>query len=655
MSSTLPGVLGGGRFKPYIDQLVKIAEDKRKPLELRLEQSNLQKDILEENRRDLPVVQNALRQLYGLESVFRQNLAISSDPNVLTAEVGRDAQPIEMQIEVHQIAAADRFYTKELEPDYLVPSGNYKFFVGEYEINLDYAGGTLDEFAKAITGISPEYLKASVIRSSSDKQTLLIESQKTGSENRLNFENKARDFGFDTELITDQINLNYVVNSDTGTLKPGSNLDVSQDLHLNPGRYIDIGLESSTPLKLTEGSYLSFEYMKTDEMPAVVNYPVASTGPSKTQALKEGFLVPMQDDGPVHLPIARQNTSIYLVIDGEEIALPALESQDAYTEKQIDLSSYTGEVQAIVLRNQGLSQEIDIRNLKFFTPLDIDFAPVHPASVARDAEFTIDGVRVSRPTNHIDDVTPELKLNILGSSPDPITLSVRPDFAGGEEAIKNFIFAYNYYMSKLNIVTASKDNTAIVDELSFEKEADRELAKKKLGVFQADSQFVQLKNTLFNMMTEPYIVGEERERKMILSEMGISTNISPGTAGDASLRRGYFQIDEKKLRVKLESNWADIRDFFASRTGATIIADDGLAIKMNDYLTPFAGRDGLVAKRIDIVDTRIKREEEKIDDFNEKLKDQKKKWEMDFAKAEAAEMQLERLKKQMDGFFSNNK
>lgn len=655
MSSTLPSVLGGGKYKPYIDQLVQIAENKRKPLELRLERSNLEKDILSENRRDIPVIQSALRQLYGLDSVFRQNLAISSDPSVLTAEAQRGAKPVEMHVQVHQTAAADRFYSKELSKDFQVPSGDYKFFVGEHQVNLNFDGGSLDDFANQLSTVSPEYLKATVVRSSADKQTLLIDSQKTGAENRLYFQNKARDFAFEIGLITDQINMDYVVTSDTAGLKPGTTLDPSRELQLNPGRYLDIALQATAPLKLKEGAYLSFSYTKNEETVGTVSYPPEPTAMSKTQALKEGFLVPMQDEEPLNLPRPVDETDVYLIINGKLMPIASLPVQSDYQEMKLDLSEYEGEVQGIVLRNQGLTQSTNVKNLKFSTPLDIDFAPVNPASIARDAEFTLDGVLVKRPTNNIDDVTPEVKINLLGSSPQPVTLSVRPDFDRGEEAIKNFILSYNYYMSKLNIITANKENSAIIEELSFETEKDRENSEKKLGIYQGDSQFVQLKNSLFNLMIQSYTVGEERNKKMVFNDMGISTSNNLGVFGDASTRRGYFQIDDKKLRAKLESSWGDVRDFFASRTGETLIADDGLAVKMNNYLTPFSGRDGLVSKRIDLVDTRIKSEEKQIDDFNEKLKDQKKKWEMDFAKAEAAEAEMERLKKQMDGFFSNGK
>ena len=279
-----------------------------------------------------------------------------------------------------------------------------------------------------------------------------------------------------------------------------------------------------------------------------------------------------------------------------------------------------------------------------------------PVSVAKDAEFTLDGVDVKRSTNHINDLNPEVKLNLMSSSPDPVHISVRPDFDKGEEAIKNFVFTYNYYISKLNIATAYKDNTAILEELNFENDKEREDAEKKLGVYQGDMQLIQMKNSLFGLMTNPYEVGENRDKKLIFGDMGVSTNNSLSGYGNPALRRGYFQLDEKKLRAKLESSWDDVRDFFASRDGETVIPNDGLAVKMTDYLRPFSGRDGLISKRIDVVDKQIQRQEKEIDDFNEKLKDQKQKWEQDFVKVESAEAQLERLKKQMDGFFpSNNK
>ena len=655
MSNPIPGLPGGGKYKPYIDQLVEIAESKRKPLDMRLEQSNLQKDILEENRKDIAIVQSSLKQLFGLDSVFRQNIAQSSNPDVATAEASRDAKPVDMELLVKQIAAADRFYTKELPMDFQVPAGDYQFFVGEKEISLNYEGGTLDDFATKLSKVEPEYLKGSVIRSSSDQQTLLIESLKTGADNRLNFEKKAKDFAFDTELITDEISFEYIVASDNGGLQQGSTVNVAQEMRLSPGRYLDMTLNATAPLQLREGAYLSFEYTKKAETSDVVYYPPEPPAISKSEALKEGFLVPMQDEGPINLPRLSDDTNIYLIIDGKLTPIASLGEQDTYGKMNIDLSSYKGEVQGMVLRNQSLSEAVEIRNVEFSTPSDIDFSPVKPASVAQDAEFTLDGVEVKRPTNHIDDLNPEVKLNLMSSSPDPVHIVVKPDFDKGEEAIKNFIAAYNYYISKLNIATAYKENKEILEEISFDDEKDREDAEKKLGVYQGDMQLVQMKNSMFGMMINPYEVSKDPERKMVFSQMGISTNNSLTGYGDPSSRRGYFQIDEKKLRATLESSWDDVREFFASKNGETVIPNDGLAVKMSDYLVPFSGRDGLMSKRIEVVDTRIKRQEKEIDDFNEKIKDQKQKWERDFMKVESAEAQLERLKKQMDGFFPSNK
>lgn len=655
MSNPIPGLPGGGKYKPYIEQLVEIAENKRKPLDMRLEQSNLQKDILEENRKDLAIVQNALKQLFGLDSVFRQNIAQSSNPNVATAEASRDAKPVDMELLVKQIAASDRFYTKELPMDFQVPAGDYQFFVGEKEISFNYEGGTLDDFATKLSKVEPEYLKGSVIRSSSDQQTLLIESLKTGADNHLNFEKKAKDFAFDTELITDEVSFEYVVASDNGGLQQGSSVNVAQEMRLSPGRYLDMTLNATAPLQLREGAYLNFEYTKKAETSDVVYYPPDPPAISKSEALKEGFLVPMQDEGPINLPRLSDDTNIYLVIDGKLTPIASLDEQDTYGKMNIDLSSYKGEVQGMVLRNQSLSEAVDIRNVEFSTPSDIDFSPVKPASVAQDAEFTLDGVEVKRPTNHIDDLNPEVKLNLMSSSPDPVHIVVKPDFDKGEEAIKDFIVAYNYYISKLNIATAYKENMEILEEINFDDEKDKEDAKKKLGVYQGDMQLVQMKNSMFGMMINPYQVSKEPERKMVFSQLGISTNNSLTGYTDPSSRRGYFQIDEKKLRATLESSWDDVREFFASKNGETVIPNDGLAVKMSDYLKPFSGRDGLMSKRIEVVDTRIKRQEKEIDDFNEKIKDQKQKWERDFMKVESAEAQLEKLKKQMDGFFPSNK
>ncbi|MGL4524796.1 MAG: flagellar filament capping protein FliD [Spirochaetia bacterium] len=645
------GYLGGGKYKPYIDQLVKIAEDKRKPMETRLERSEIQKDVLVENRRDIGVLQSTIRRLFGLESVFNQSDAISSNPNSVTAEVKRGAKPTELSLDVRQIAASDRFYSKELEIDYQISAGTYDFFVGETKIPVNFEGGTLSAFSQAISKASPENIKSSIIKSSSDKETLLLESLKLGSENRLNFEGLAKKMAFDLGLVTDEVAFNYVVKNDNAGLRAQTSLDPKMPLRLNPGRYLDIGLESGAPLKIQKGAFLSLEYKKNETQGASVTYTPSATGISKQQALREGSLIPDLDAGLTHLPRILDQPNVYLVIDGVLTPVATLDLQETYSPIKIGLDEYSGDVEGIVFRNESGLENIEVQNLEFFTPSELDFIPINAASRAQDAEFTLDGVEVKRPNNKIEDLTPEVNLFLHGKSQGPMTITVKPDFESAEEAIRNFIIAYNFYASKINVVTTHKENVAVLEEINFETEREKEAAEKRLGIYQGDSQLNQLKGRMFTLMTAPYITGAEREKRMVFGDMGISSNNQGGQGGLGNLR-GYFEIDDKKLRAKLESDWNDVKAFFASHTGATIIADDGLAVKMGDYLKSFGGNDGLMSSRIGILDRRIGTQEKEIDDFNEKLADQKKKWETDFAKVLSAESELERLKKQMDGIFS---
>ena len=107
----------------------------------------------------------------------------------------------EYSVTVKQVATADRFLSPSLERDFRVSAGTYQFRVGEESLTLRYRGGTLNDFARRITEKGEGLLRASTVRDTSRTQVLMIEAIPTGSENRLIFEQDARQWALDTGLM----------------------------------------------------------------------------------------------------------------------------------------------------------------------------------------------------------------------------------------------------------------------------------------------------------------------------------------------------------------------------------------------------------------------------------------------------------------------
>ena len=75
----------------------------------------------------------------------------------------------------------------------------------------------------------------------------------------------------------------------------------------------------------------------------------------------------------------------------------------------------------------------------------------HKSVTGQNASLTIDGVPVSSSTNTVAGAISGVTLNLLSGSPNtPVQLTVGPDSAGGTQAVKNFVSAYNTLITSIN-------------------------------------------------------------------------------------------------------------------------------------------------------------------------------------------------------------
>ena len=102
---------------------------------------------------------------------------------------------------VKRAAAADRFMSSELPKDYRVAAGTYAFTVGDKRVELKFAGGSLQDFADALTRKGGDLLRAQVVSVKADTKSLVVESLKTGAANRLGFDADAVKLALDAGLV----------------------------------------------------------------------------------------------------------------------------------------------------------------------------------------------------------------------------------------------------------------------------------------------------------------------------------------------------------------------------------------------------------------------------------------------------------------------
>ncbi|ACZ12170.1 flagellar filament capping protein FliD [Sulfurospirillum deleyianum] len=175
---------------------------------------------------------------------------------------------------------------------------------------------------------------------------------------------------------------------------------------------------------------------------------------------------------------------------------------------------------------------------------------------AKDAQFTYNGVSITRSSNTIDDlmVGVTLTLNEAQESTESTQVSITQDWSDVKEQLNNLVSAYNNLMSNLTSATSYDSST------------------ETAGVFQGVTQLT----TLSASLRKDLLALDEEGRSLM--DYGISLNSS-----------GSLEFDEDTFNEKVTSNPEDIQDYFSGSTSygtttfqGTSVASDALNITYGD-------------------------------------------------------------------------
>ncbi|MBK4733516.1 flagellar filament capping protein FliD [Noviherbaspirillum pedocola] len=151
---------------------------------------------------------------------------------------------------------------------------------------------------------------------------------------------------------------------------------------------------------------------------------------------------------------------------------------------------------------------------------------------AQDAKFSIDGLAVTKPSNHVTDLIDGVTLDLTKTNAgSPTTLSVARDTASASSAVKKFVDAYN---------AASK---TLTDATSYNAET------KTAAVLNGDSTVRNLQTRMRSMLSNVVAGGGAYSR---LADIGVSFQ-----------KDGTLALDSAKLNKALTSNFNDVASLFA--------------------------------------------------------------------------------------------
>ncbi len=157
---------------------------------------------------------------------------------------------------------------------------------------------------------------------------------------------------------------------------------------------------------------------------------------------------------------------------------------------------------------------------------------------AQNAEFTLDGIAISKPSNTVSDAIAGVTLNLASISASPTNVSIAPNTAAVVSAVNSFVTAYNTINSTLTDAAAYNKTTGAAASLNGESTV-RGITKQ-----------------IRSVLTNPVAGGASA--LSVLSQVGVSLQSD-----------GSLVVDSTQLQAALSSNFNGFAGLFAAAGSAS--------------------------------------------------------------------------------------
>jgi flagellar hook-associated protein 2 len=159
-------------------------------------------------------------------------------------------------------------------------------------------------------------------------------------------------------------------------------------------------------------------------------------------------------------------------------------------------------------------------------------------SAAQNANFTVNGIAISKASNTVGDVVPGVTLNLAGVSTTPFTLSVAPDVSSVSKAISSFVTTYNDTVKAIQSQTSYDPTT------------------KTAGTLQGDVSLSIIQSQMAAMITTS--MGSTSNGYSNLTQIGIGFQ-----------KDGTLALDTTKLNNALSANYQGVANLFTAAGSST--------------------------------------------------------------------------------------
>ncbi|MEJ5285263.1 MAG: flagellar filament capping protein FliD [Brevinematales bacterium] len=638
------------------DVIQKLLYVKQLPIEkkkLEIEDYKIENEIIKDIVKYLRNLDDKSKRLYDYQTPFKEMQGISPDENIIEIFASRKAKKQDYKIKINEIAKPDSFMSDPVERNKILPPSEFTIKIGKDEIKITFKGGTIYNLYEILKNAAPEILETRIVNDTPTTAILVISGKNTGAENKITFSGK-----LDTLLNigilkkSDEKKFEKNIYFDNVNVLSGEPLITKNAVSMTPSSKI----EKSVKEQIKENYFLSlnveFNIFTEDKKEKTF-----FTNGNGDLVLMESVAVSnvIVGGGKLILDITEEEKPKEIITNFTDFFTIIYSDGSKGSYQFISNANYTfglpknKEIEKIVIENQNTDKEVKIANIKIFsTPDDEKFTPKNYITKASDAEFELDGVKIKRKNNNIDDVIDGVTLNLKRETDYPVTVKVDYNYQKIEEAILDWVNAYNQAMEYLHIVTEPNlDKTPL-------HERNQENLKK--GVFQAENSFISLKNKLRQVAANSYKTKYEREIA-VLEQIGIYTkrsgNFSANSEEWESAKMGLLNVDQEKLRSVLKSRLDGVEELFASDQDGDLVKESGVAVSANQNLMVAIGNGSFTQMRIAANDRRIKDKQKDVEEMTAKLSDYELELRRKYGKMNQALSETEAKQKWLNNQFKS--
>jgi len=654
----LPGISNNIDVKGIIEKLVKVESKKLDKFEKSKELFDKQKSAWSTLGNKIKEVQNAARFLYGFRSPFEDKIAHSSAEDFLSATAARTAEPSKASIRIKQVAQRERIVSDPVDSLRVFDGQTLKLKVGETDFDVTFNGGRIDALSEALNRQAGDYLTSKVTRDTDETSVLVLEAQKTGEKNTISsdnpqtlqflktiglFEEKAG-ISYDTHFTTERLarvdeKTKFELSNNRLSLEPGGKVEftLGRVVAITPAIVLKLKLKAVEKPRVEAQEPITFPELKNigkvtvKDIDIIGGKPVSGIEPEKKE-------VPKPQEIFDNTVLGVKNTEGVV----HEIKVEGLNTgEKEYTFRLSDIAGGDEKIKSVLFINKNTGRRVEYADLEIFDEsAQPGISPKHLIQKAQDSIVYIDGVRVQRESNQIDDAIKGVTLNLKGKTDEEINLSVERDYQKITKQIIQLVKGYNDLLEYIN------QQTKVVPGENLRE-------KTESGVLTGDITVMGLKNKLQNIMMNPYPTQKGKELSL-LAQIGISMGVVNSDWND--IKGGYLQVDEDSFIESFDKYPEAIKELFGADTNNDAVIDNGVAFTLDKTLNGYTNPgNGIVAYRIKATDGRIKDEEKRIDDWNKHLEDYRKKLEKDFTLMQQSLNELEQNQKRLENFSNQYK